>query len=99
MRVALDFAAANPNTLVVVSVDHAHTSLVVESSYSDPGLYGTLITDEGQPMVVHYGTAPQGGSQQHTGGTVPIMASGPQAGEVSGVIDQTDIFRINALGI
>ena len=101
VRVALDFAAANPNTLVVVSADHSHTSLVVESSYSGPGLYSTLVTDEGQPMVVHYGTAPQGGSQQHTGGTVPIMASGPQAGEVSGVIDQTDIFRIivNALGI
>ena len=101
VRVALDFAAANPNTLVIVSADHAHTSLVVESSYSGPGLYSTLVTDEGQPMVVHYGTAPQGGSQQHTGGTVPIMASGPQAGEVSGVIDQTDIFRIivNALGI
>ena len=31
--------------------------MVVESSYSGPGLYSSLLTDEGQPMVVHYGTA------------------------------------------
>ena len=101
VRVALDFAAANPNTLVIATADHSHTSLVVESSYAGPGLTSTLITDEGQPMTVHYGTAVQGGSQQHTGGTVPIMATGPQAAEVSGLIDQTDIFRIitAALGL
>ena len=101
VRVALDFAAANKNTLVIVSADHSHTSLIVESDYDGPGLYSTLITADGQPMTVHYGTAPQGGSQQHTGGTVPILAAGPHAGEVAGLIDQTDIFRIivNALGI
>lgn len=101
VRVSLDFAAANPNTLVIVTADHSHTSLIVESNYRGPGLYSTLITADGQPMVIHYGTAVQGSSQQHTGGTVPIMATGPQAGEAAGLMDQTDIFRIivNALGI
>ena len=101
IAVALDYQASHPDTLVLVTADHAHTSLVVEGDYDGPGLYSVLLTDEGQPMTMHYGTAEAGGSQQHTGGTVPIFASGPHAAEVSGLIDQTDIFDIitGTLGI
>ena len=101
VAVAVEFARTHRDTLVIVTADHSHTSVIVEADYSGPGLTSTLITDEGQPMTIHYGTAPAGGSQQHTGGTVPILASGPRAAEVSGLIDQTDIFRIitGALGL
>ena len=101
VQVALDYAADHKNTLVIVTADHAHTSMVVESSYSGPGPYSSLLTDEGQPMVVHYGTAPAGGSQQHTGTTVPIFATGPRGAELTGLIDQTDIFDVitGALGL
>lgn len=87
---AIDFVAPNRTRSSSSAPMYAHTSLVVESSYSGPGLTSTLVTDEGQPMTVHSGIAPQGGSQQHTGRTVPILATGPQAAEVSGLIDQTD---------
>ena len=101
VKVAVDFAKRHGDTLVIVTADHAHTSMIVEADYDGPGLYSSLLTDEGQPMVVHYGTDVAGGSQQHTGNTVPIFATGPRAAEVTGLIDQTDIFRIitGALGI
>lgn len=45
-------------------------------------------------MRIHYGTAPEGGSQEHTGTQVRIAAQGPGATGVVGVIDQTDLFKL-----
>jgi alkaline phosphatase len=52
-------------------------------------------------MVVNYATTMPGTSQDHTGTEVPVMAQGPQASSVLGVIDEIDLFRImeRALGI
>jgi alkaline phosphatase len=50
---------------------------------------------------MNYATVAPGGSQQHTGSEVRIAADGPQAANVLGIIDQTDINRIisRALGL
>ncbi|MPZ92373.1 MAG: alkaline phosphatase [Actinobacteria bacterium] len=94
VKVALDFARSSRDTLVIVTADHAHTSQIVERDSEPPGASSILVTDEGAEMMVTYGTAPIGASQQHTGVTVPVGASGPRARSVVGLIDQTDIFDI-----
>ncbi len=90
VQAALEFARADGNTLVVVTADHAHTSQIVGSA--GPGLSSSLLTKEGQKMIVAYGTSPTGGSQQHTGAQVRIGAYGPGAANVAGLTDQTDLF-------
>jgi len=96
---ALAFAKADGNTLVVVTADHAHTSQIVGST--PPGLSVALTTEEGQTMLVSYGTANAGESQQHTGSQVRIAGYGPGAANVLGLTDQTDLFftSSNALAL
>jgi alkaline phosphatase len=52
-------------------------------------------------MTISYATAPLSGSQQHTGTQVRIAAGGPQAANVLGVTDQTELFypMSRALGL
>jgi alkaline phosphatase len=90
VQVALEFAQRNDDTLVVVTADHAHTSQIVGNPI--PGLNTHLLTSEGQPMIVSYGTSLEGGSQQHTGAQVRIAGYGPGAANVVGLSDQTDLF-------
>ncbi|MGD8149877.1 alkaline phosphatase [Ornithinimicrobium sp. Y1694] len=87
---ALEFAQQDGNTMVIVTADHAHTSMIVGGR--TPGLDARLLTEDGRPMLVTYGTAPQGGSQQHTGAQVRVAGYGPGAANVVGLIDQTDLF-------
>ncbi|MCW2821919.1 MAG: phoA [Marmoricola sp.] len=89
---ALEFAKRNGNTLVIVTADHAHSSQIVDSN--TPGLTARLATPEGSEMTVSYGTAEAGGSQQHTGSQVRVAGYGPGAGNVVGLIDQTDLHFI-----
>ncbi len=102
IQVARDFAADHPDTLIVVTADHAHTSQIVEEvDATTPGVQSILTTKDGAPMYLNYATVAPGGSQQHTGSEVRIAAQGPQAANVVGVIDQTDEYHImrRALGI
>ncbi len=96
LGVALDFQKKNPDTLVIVTADHAHTSQIINANQKPaPGAaYATLKTVDGAPIRVVYGTATHGGSYAHTGAQVPVWASGPRAAEVQGTIDQTDIFPV-----
>ncbi|MEO8481196.1 MAG: alkaline phosphatase [Acidobacteriota bacterium] len=101
--VGLRFAAAHPETLVVVTADHGHSSQIVPLPTDDDhpsGLISVLMTADGVPMTMAYGTNGYHRSQDHTGTQVRIAASGPQAARVVGVIDQTDLFRLilNAVG-
>jgi alkaline phosphatase len=93
---ALDFQADNPDTLIIVTADHAHTSQIIDadSTPATGASYGTVQTLDGAPIRVTYGTANAGGSQAHTGAQVPVWASGPQAANIQGTIDQTDIFAV-----
>lgn len=92
VQAALAFAKKDKNTLVIVTADHAHSSQIVYPGETTLGLTRTLTTNEGQPMTVAYGTADEGGSQMHTGSQLRIAATGPQAANVLGLTDQTDLF-------
>ncbi len=105
--VALDYQEDHPDTLVVVTADHSHTSQIVGEDASGSGLptgYSTnLLTKDGQTLSLTYGTAGYGGpgaaptttppSQQHTGAAVPVWASGPGGLDVLGTNDHTDLFH------
>lgn len=93
VQAALAFARADGNTLVIVTADHAHTSQIVSNGAQSPGLTRSLITHEGAVMTVNYGTSTTG-SQEHTGSQLRIAAYGPGAGNVVGLLDQTDVFFI-----
>ncbi len=98
VEAAMEFAEEDKNTLVIVTADHAHTSQIIEmpDSPAQPGAFSTLVTKEGANMTILYATAPPGSSQQHTGSQVRVAAMGPQAANVVGVIDNTDLFDIMA---
>ncbi|ROS74501.1 alkaline phosphatase [Cellulomonas sp. PhB143] len=89
---ALAFAEQDGNTSVFVTADHGHSSQIVYPGTTTPGLTRTLLTADGAPMTMAYGTAPEGGSQDHTGTQVRIAAYGPGAANVVGLTDQTDLF-------
>lgn len=89
LRVALDYRRYNPDTLIVVTSDHAHSTQIVPSN-SAGRQTATLLTADGDPMSVAYSTQAVGSS--HTGSTVRVAAIGPQAANVTGLIDQTDLY-------
>ncbi|GAB3598248.1 alkaline phosphatase [Angustibacter peucedani] len=90
VKKALQYQRSHPDTLVVVTADHGHTSQIVEGPTQ--GFTATLHTNEGGDLTVSYATADITGSQQHTGTEVRIAAGGPQAANVLGVTNQTDLF-------
>jgi alkaline phosphatase/streptomycin-6-phosphatase len=92
VKVARAYAAKHPDTLVVTTADHGHTSQIVPLEATPPGLSSTLVTNEGQQLKVNYSTNTPGQSQEHTGTEVRIAAQGPQAYRVLGVTNQTDLF-------
>lgn len=106
--VALDYQRKHPNTLVVVTADHSHTSQIVYEDASGTGLptgYSTNVTTrDGQTLTLAYGTAGYGGpgappvavppSQQHTGAAVPVWGIGPGAQAVLGTNDHTNLFKV-----
>jgi alkaline phosphatase/streptomycin-6-phosphatase len=104
MQVGLEYASSHPDTLIVVTADHAHTSQILdgnEQTASDhaPGLIRKLRTADGADLVVSYGTNLPGRSQEHTGATVRVAAQGPQAAGVVGTIDQTELFHVLARAV
>lgn len=92
VKVALDYARGHRDTLVVVTADHGHTSQIIPLEAQSPGQTATLITADDAPMKINYATNTPGASQEHTGTQVRIAAQGPQASNVLGVTDQTDLF-------
>jgi hypothetical protein len=92
--VAQEFQKTHPDTLILVTADHSHTSQIIPVGQTPRGAYTTLQTVDGQPIRIAYGTAPVSGSQAHTGSTVPVFASGPRAADIVGTIDQTELFPV-----
>jgi len=94
VKAALDFAARDRNTLVIVTGDHAHPSQIVEVGSQPAGFSSILTTREGAQMQVTYGTGSTATGRGHTGAQIRVAAQGPQAANVVGVIDQTEIATI-----
>jgi len=89
LKVALEYRKRNPDTLIVVTSDHAHSTQIVPNGSSGRQT-ATVLTADGDPMSVAYSTQAVGSS--HTGSTVRVAAIGPQAANVTGLIDQTDLY-------
>ncbi|WP_110240449.1 alkaline phosphatase [Nocardioides gilvus] len=87
---ALEFAKRDGNTMVIVTADHAHTSMIVDGG--TPGHDAHLNTADGSEMIVTYGTSARPGGMQHTGAQVRVAGYGPGAANIVGLIDQTDLF-------
>jgi len=97
VRVALDYAATHPDTLVIVTADHGHTSQIIpppEPKDHSPGVFSTLTTKDGANMTINYATNLPDHIQQHTGTQIRIAAQGPQAANVLGVTEQTALFSL-----
>jgi len=105
VAVGLSFAEKHPDTLIVVTADHGHTAQIIDAvdptQRSHPGAFSVLTTVDGVPMTLSYSTEPPGTSQSHTGTQVRIAAQGPQAANVVGLTNQTDLFHTmaRALGV
>jgi alkaline phosphatase/streptomycin-6-phosphatase len=96
IKIGMDFARAHPETLLVVTADHGHTSQVVPIPTDNDhpaGLVSVLLTHDQALMALAYSTNAYHRSMEHTGTQVRIAAMGPQAANVVGVTDQTDLFR------
>ena len=97
--VALDFARRHPDTLLLVTGDHETGGLSIPGrgdGYSnDPKLpcpppARPLATPQGQ------GFCAASAVPNHTGAPVPLLALGPGAQGVDGLLDNTDVARIIA---
>ena len=99
--------ATGEETLIVATADHSHTAQITYAGANTAGRVTQLTTVEGSTMAVNFATAKSNrdedalGGQEHTGSQLRVAASGPGAANVTGQIDQTDLFFLvnNALGI
>ena len=101
LRLVLEYAAAHPETLVLVTADHSQAAqLVPETSWlagvnaASPGHFARIRTPEGAIMGVNYATNDSDLQEDHTGADVPLLAAGAGASEIPTTIRQTDIFQI-----
>jgi alkaline phosphatase len=94
VQAAREFAEQDERTTVLVTADHAQASQIVQAGTNTRGLTATLLTNEGAPMTLSYGSAPKGNAQAHTGAQVPIAAEGPNAAAVADLDEQTDLFDL-----
>jgi len=95
VAVALDHQRTHPDTLVIVTGDHAQSTQIV-ASVRDGIQTATLQSADGDPLTLAYSTGL--GVANHTGTQIRVAAVGPGASAVTGVIDQTDLFDVMLTG-
>lgn len=102
LQTALDFAAAQPDTLVLVTADHSQSAQLIPytSLYAKfpvptytPGYLARIETPEGSIMAVNYATTTFN-REEHTGAAVPVYANSEGSGRVPTFIQQPELFGI-----
>lgn len=101
VKLALDFAKKDGNTLVVVTSDHGQAVQIIPTGVKAPGLTQAVMTADGVPMALSYATSIDPKNQEHTGTQLRIAAYGPGAANFTALTDQTDLFFTlrNVLGL
>ncbi len=109
VQVALAFAERHADTLVIVAADHETGGLAIAGSGDTPypyepggGLLDTLLAGEDGPFPVAdsgYGFVVGWATTGHTAAAVPVTAAGPGAEQVSGLIENTDLFTTMATAL
>jgi alkaline phosphatase len=101
LKLVLEYAAAHPETLVLVTADHSQAAqLVPETSWlsgfdaASPGYFARVRTPEGALMGINYATNDSTVQEDHTGADVPLLAYGPRAEDIPITVRQSDIFGI-----
>jgi len=99
LRLVLDYARQHPETLVLVTADHSQAAQLlpehsVLANAASPGYFARLRTPEGALLGVGYSTNDSTVQEDHTGGDVPLLASGPGAQSIPATIRQRDIFGL-----
>ena len=99
---ALDYAAGDPETLIIVTADHSHAAqLVPATSLFDeygapvytPGKLARIRTAEGAILAVNYATN-SFPYEEHTGANVPLYANAEAVGLIPPMVTQPQIYEI-----
>jgi len=101
LALVLAYARAHPETLVLVTADHAQAALLVPETSAlaalnaaSPGYFARLRTPEGGLMGVSYATNDSDVQEDHTGADVPLFAFGAGIDRIPAWIRQAEIFDI-----
>ena len=104
LQAALSFADTHPNTLVLVTADHAQAAQIIpEPSLYDglpiplysPGKVARLRTPEGGLMRINYATT-NFRSEEHTGANVPIFGNALAKDWVTPFMRQREVYAAMA---
>jgi alkaline phosphatase len=102
LQSTLAFAKAHPNTLVIVTADHAQAAQIIPSTslfaaYPVPiysqGMIARITTPEGGLMTINYATN-NFAYEEHTGATVPLFGNALASALVPGYTTQPELFSI-----
>lgn len=103
LEVALDYADAHPETLVIVTADHGHAAQIVPQisefepqDYASPGRFIRIRTPEGGIMGINYATNDSPDWEEHSGVQVPIYAYGPGVESLPTFMPQRNVFDLMA---
>lgn len=103
LRVALEYADAHPETLVLVTADHGSSAQLIPQisglapqGFGPTGRFARIATPEGGIMGIGYATNDSTLWEEHSGVQIPVYASGPGVDVLPEYLLQTDIFRISA---
>jgi alkaline phosphatase len=101
VALALAYSERHPETLVLVTADHAHIAHIIfepnflaSTGFSSPGHVARVNTPEGGTIRINYAGTDFPVQDGHSGAQVPLLASGPGASDLPIFLEQTDIFEI-----
>lgn len=103
VQVALEYAADNPETLVLVTADHGQPAQMIPNisglapqGHAPTGRFVRIRTLEGGIMGIGYATNDSEFWEEHSGVQIPLYASGPGIERLPQFLFQSDVFRIAA---